>query len=101
MGKAHSNKGRYFKFYSNGDLERFIMLYEDLFAPYSKDVLNYKKNYYDGDISDLKRGFERLDWDNGMLLKVNITPENLNKILDARCFIKERLTHGRFMYVMN
>ena len=100
MGKAHSNKGRYFKFNDGEELERFILLYEHLFTPYSKDVLSYKKNYYDYDISDLERGFERSPFDNGNFLKVNLTKENLNKILESKCFRKESWKHGRNIYVL-
>lgn len=97
MSKAHSNKGRRFRFNSKEELERFVLLYEDLFTGYSEDVLKYKENYYDWSITDLKRGFERYTHNS---LMVNLTKENLNEILKAGCFRKERLTRGIFVYVM-
>lgn len=100
MGKAHSNKGRYFKFNNSEELERFILLYENLFTPYSKDVLSYKKNYYDYNISDLERGFERFPFDKDNFLKVNLTKESLDKILESRCFRKESWTRGRNVYIL-
>ena len=111
MGKAHSNKGRLFRFNNSEELERFILLYEDLFTPYSLDVLKYKKKYHD-DISDLERGFERMRYGNILKeahlteevfnndLKVNLTKENLDKILNSESFTKERFMRGRFIFVM-
>ena len=97
MGKAHSNKGRYFRFNNDEEIERFILLYVDLFTPYSEDVIKYEKKYYS--ISDLERGFARsvYNWNN--VLRVNLTRENLDKILKSRCFRKERLGRNRSIYV--
>ena len=39
MGKAHSNKGRYFEFKDSDEMYRFILMYKDLFVPYSEDVI--------------------------------------------------------------
>ena len=97
MGKAHSNKGRYFRFNNDEEIEKFILLYVDLFTPYSEDVIKCEKKYYN--ISDLERGFARsvYNWNN--VLRVNLTRENLDEILKSRCFRKERLGRNRSIYV--
>lgn len=102
MSKAHSNKGRYFRFNNGEELERFVLLYKHLFTPYSEDVLKYERNWYKGNISDIEQGFERIFWNNEPVIKVNLTKENLDKILEgSRCFRKERFGdfHHRFIYV--
>ena len=101
MGKAHSNKGRLFKFNTKEELERFVSLYEDLFTAYSEDTIKCNGKYYDGAVSDLRRGFERLPWwGEKNLLMVNLIKENLDEILKGGCFTKEFISRGRYMYVM-
>lgn len=99
MGKAHSNKGRLFKFNNKEELERFVLLYEDLFTAYGEDTLKCNGKHYDGAVSDLRRGFERLSIEKN-ILRANLIKENLDEILKAGCFTKERLRRGMFMYVM-
>ena len=98
MGKAHSNKGRFFRFNNGEELERFVLLYADLFTPYSNDVIKYESKYYN--TSDLERGFVRSVYDMNNVLRVNLTRENLDKILESRCFKKERLGRNRSIYVL-
>lgn len=99
MSKAHSNKGRFFRFNNGEEMHRFIQLYANLFTPYSEDVLKYKKNYYNYDISDLEGGFERHVYDMNYVLKANLTKENLDKILESKCFRKESFGRNRSVYV--
>lgn len=117
MSKAHSNKGRLFEFGDKDTMMRFIFLYKDLFTPYSKDVINYEsfvcddnssvhlnkngnlthcKGHHDARrINMLSNGYKIL---NDKLIRVNLTPENLETILKSGCF-RERMENRRKFYV--
>ena len=97
MSKAHSNKGRFFKFNNGEEIERFVLLYKDLFTPYSEDVIKYEKKYYSE--SDLNKGFVRSVYNMNNILRVNLTKDNLDKILESKCFRKESFGRNRSIYV--
>lgn len=115
MGKAHSNKGRYFEFEDRAAMNRFILLYRDLFVPYGEykircrsyvqDTPTYKtkagnlmsKGHHDDNIRKmLEQGY---DICNDNLILVNLTPEGMNTILKGGVFKKESFGRNRSKYV--
>lgn len=100
MGKAHSNKGRFFRFNNMIELDNFVSLYSDLFTPYSKDVVDYESKYYNlGPTMDLIRGFKVVSTGKDIVLRANLTRENLDEILKSKSFTKEKFWRGRSIYV--
>lgn len=100
MGKAHSNKGRFFSFPNARVMDNFINLFDDLFTPYSGEVVKYERNYNDyGTEMDLCRGFKVItQTKERQILRVNLTKENLDEILKSGCFTKEIFQRGRNIY---
>ena len=115
MGKAHSNKGRYFVFKDRTEMYRFILLYRDLFVPYGEDrircrsyvqdVPTYKtksgnlmsKGHHDDNIRKmLEQGYDILS---DTTVIVNLIPEGMNQILEGGCFEKVKVGKCRFNYV--
>ena len=120
MSKAHSNKGRVFVFKSQDNMLRFILLYKDLFTPYSEYVCDYESinlsghfvnnyentykiwikddNYGEKDSNKrkmLEQGYRIFD---NNMIRVNLTPDSLDKILGSNMFEKIRVQRGRFYY---
>lgn len=116
MSRAHSNKGRYFRFGDRATMSRFILMYRDLFTPYGSDKIRCRsyvkdkvyhtyedgKGYYsrghhdDNIVKMMECGYDILS-DNVIL--VNLTPDALNQILKGGCFKKEAFGRNRSIYV--
>lgn len=115
MSRAHSNKGRYFVFGNREEMNRFILLYRDLFTPYGEDrircrsyvqdVPTYKtkngnlmsKGHHDDNIVKmLEQGY---DITSDRSLIANLTPDSMNAILEGGCFKKESFGRNRSRYV--
>ena len=100
MGKAHSNKGRFFSFPDARVMDNFINLFDDLFTPYSEEVVKYERKHNDyGTELDLYRGFKVIiQTKERQILRVNLTKEDLDEILKSGCFTKETFQRGRTIY---
>lgn len=99
---------RLFKFNTNDEALKFVLLYKDLFVPYSEYVCNYEPKNRDGEVingrfvrsknygvtnENVKRMLEQgyRIYDDMKTVKVNIVPENLDMILSCGCFDKKQL----------
>ncbi len=96
------NKGRYFVFPNEETLSRFIKLYGDLFTPYSDSYIqsDYRnRSYNQFKYNELKKGYVRNPFgDDDLLIKVNLTKENLQYILEGGCFTRCELLPKRMSY---
>ena len=99
MGKAHSNRGYRLRFKDRAAMNRFILMYRDLFVPYSEDKIrcrsyvrdtpNYRtkngnlrsKGHHDENIINMLRcGYDMCTFGDETLLTVNMYPEDFNSI---------------------
>lgn len=97
-----NNRGRYFMFSNKESLLRFIQLYGDLFTPYSDTYIQSDCRGRLGDPLDydrLKKGYMINPFgDNELLIKVNLTNESKNTILESNCFTKSVFLTSRRSY---
>lgn len=114
MTKGHTNRSRRFKFENRDTMLRFILLYKDLFVPYSEDYIlcrSYVKTtpttrgpkgkfisrgYHDENIVKmLEQGYDiRGEW-----IKVNLEKDSFDEILKYGNFEKVRIQRGQIGYV--
>lgn len=113
MGKAHGNKGYVFEFSKRNDLLNFVLLYKDLFVPYSYDTIKDQGsdtiethrtaggNLYstrelnDNRVAMMEQGYII----NGNTIKVNLKKEGRNEILESGLFDKVQIRRCYFKYV--
>lgn len=112
--KGHTHRSKVFKFKNRGEMLRFILLYRDLFVPYSEDYKRYKSYVQEGPtwhtasgglmsrghhdeniIKMLEGGYEIID---NETLKINIEKNDLEEILKYGNYKKEKVMTGRYMY---
>lgn len=115
MSKAHSNKGRFFEFGDKAAMDRFILLYRDLFVPYSEDTIKYEARVRDTPVTRSKNGnfyshghidenrrkmLEQGYFIKGNTIRCNLTPEGMYQIWESGSFKKcrDEMSH-RFYYV--
>lgn len=108
---------RLFKFNTNDELLKFVLLYKDLFVPYSDYVCKNEPINRDGEVinghfvrsenyglvdKNIKRMLEKgyRIYDDMKTLKVNIVPENLKLILCSNCFEKIKFKRNVYCYKM-
>lgn len=108
MGRAHSNRGYSLRFKDFNDMSRFILLYQDLFVPYSDDKKRcrsyvqdtptyktkagnlYSKGHHDENIIKmLDAGYDWSKRNDIYWLKVNMYPEDF-KSIPKDDFVKTR-----------
>ena len=111
MGSINRNRNnsRYFRFSNFDDLARFIILYKDMFVPYSDYICKTEPVNRDGEVinghfvksDNYGKVDENMEWmleqgyriyDDFKTVKVNLFPEDLEKILSSCSFnkVKER-----------
>lgn len=101
--KQSTTARRYvFKFHNANEIERFILLYSDLFVPYADCTAHAENRYYEKhENNDLVRHYEE-----GYIIRINekkveakMEGEQLKSILATNMFRKEKIQRSRFMYV--
>ena len=109
MRNRGTNNSRLFRFKHSDELLKFVLMYKDLFVPYSDYIQNYESVNRDGEVvngrfvrsENYGRRDENMKWmlangyriyDDMRTVKVNVTPESLDEILSSGSFekIKER-----------
>lgn len=114
MAKGHTNRSRRFKFEDRNTMLKFILLYKDMFVPYSEDYIRCRsyvrtspttigpkggfmsRGYHDDNIVKmLEQGYDI----EGEWIKCNLEREDFDKILETGCFEKVRIQCGQVGYV--
>ena len=114
MGKDHRTRSRFIEFNKKEEMMRFILMYRDLFVPYSdytidyesyvQDIPTYKTNsgklmskgHHDNNVINMMKEGYRIQ---NNMVKINILPEDWRKIEETGLYEKERVRRGSFKYV--
>lgn len=114
--KAHGNKGYKFEFNNRDELLKFVLMYKDLFVPYSDYMIQtgaritirtYRsrngigKLRSDGYVDDnivkmMEQGYKI----SGNIIAVNLKKEGFKEILSSGLFEKIRVRSNTFIYKM-
>lgn len=102
------------EFNNSGSMGRFILLYNDLFVPFSESTIaqcNYSKEYYDRKIKrghkiprdDNKTIMMRKGYiiDSNNMLRIHVEPEDFKRIKEVIKLKKENIRPNSIKYVYN
>lgn len=114
MSKSHRNTTKVLEFNNKEDMIRFIVLYRDLFVPYSDDKIRcasyvqdiptywtingnlMSRGHHDDNIVRMMKDGYRIQ---NNILKINILPEDWRKIESVGVFEKTKVARARYKYV--